>query len=118
MSLLSPERPTESVLYENLFEEVKRPRLESLSNSPRLNQAVMDYVVAYNLSHSPCHAKNQSPSISPAETRVNCGGKASFLLESNNQSKALAGMITEYHASGRNSKLEKTVKLINSSNLN
>jgi len=83
MSLLSPERPTDSALYDNLFEEVKRPRIESISNSPRLNQAVMDYVGAYNLSHSPCHAKNKSPSISPSETRLNFAGKSSFLLDSN-----------------------------------
>lgn len=36
-----------------------------------------------------------------------------MLLESHNQSKTLVGAITEYHASGRNSKLEKTTKLIN-----
>lgn len=85
MSLLSPERPSETVLYDNLFDgDFKRPRLESLSNSPRLNQAVRDYVGAYNLSHSPCRAKNQSPSMSPAETRVNCAGKSSVLLESHN----------------------------------
>lgn len=70
---------------------------------------MQDYVGAYNLSHSPSgHTKKKSPSMSPSDNQG--VGKISAL---ENQNQTQKGIITEYHASGRNSKLEKTAKATN-----
>jgi hypothetical protein len=92
-SLLSPDRLDD-------YENVRVRTTESASNSPRNLQVMKDYVGAYVLSSSP--SKRISPSMSPPEQRIKSAG-----LESQNQSRTLVGVITEYHASGRNSKIEK-----------